>query len=1395
MKILYFYNSLSATINQHLMKRSTPLFFLFTILSFSSIAQIEGDFKAITSGYWHDPNIWEKFVEGEWIPINEIPSQSSNVYIFSEVVLFKEDGAVCHDLHVDVSTLMVLQNFTIEVWGQLGYHSDVDFPINNIMVPASASNLITSNEEGGLIFRGESRDIIVPGSGGTANALSKFNITIDLEEGATATIADNFRVGNLSVLSGNFTINADSLLLGSKENLSGKLFLGEHVEFSPPAIGIMRGANQPMLSFELDSLATLNLSVSDLVIASQEVKLHGTIIVDASGADITIPSNGGIIGAAAIATYNDLILGGEDNKILSGNATINGTLTTNPDLLVNPGGYTISYGAKGGLKFIDAGDILTDDFLLPSINGPSHFIIENTDVYLHESRSFSGGLTLQNGILNLSGGLVLTLGPDAPIEGTFSESNYIQLDETSSVRKIFDKPGSFYYPIGTLDASTPVFSPANITVNSADFTSNSYLEVGVVSEKYISDNSANRLERHWKFNSTLGELNFDGTFKYHPDDTRGNEASIMTYMYGTSLEEPLSLVDPITKTLSFNDVSTDLVEFYITGSNKCGITDNKIEVIEGDYCVATDLDIIIGHIAKAGASATIEYAWQQRFNYGEWEKIDGETGQNYDPEELTVPGFYEIRREAKKVGCDLPHFSNVFAFTLYPEITNVAIGNSSISEFCQEGTGFEILGEQPTGGDGIYSFIWERSKDGGAFEAVGGDTKDYEETDGLIPGTYLYRRGVESTLCGIHYSATVVVEIYDEISSFNIIGENPFGEYCGMPEEVVVKSGGSGPQGGNGTYTYVWERSADQMNYHAIGTGEILHDTTIPDYGKYYYRRKVTSFTCDEKVSNVVLINIYPEIENNTIEKEEAIYCAESSPFTIEGSVISGGTGVMAFRWERSADGVNFTHLNSNTQDYAESELVPGDYYYRRIVSRGVCRDTSDVLMVKVLHPVDNNEVMAPAISEYCGVPERIELEASIPEGGDGIFSYAWERSIDGGEFVDLGIDTENLADMSMTVPGEYEYRRIVISGSCEPAISNVVKITLYPELSDNLITSTEDYCNAGANVVLTGSMMSGGNGTYAYVWEREENGEGFVEVGTEADYQETQPLSIGTYKYRRTVTSGVCSSTSDVFTISVYPPVTNNTIIAPATVNYCSTSEGFVIEGAIPEGGSGSFTYRYERKYNGGAWEAVGGNAVSLEVAVLGEPGTYEFRRIVDSDACAENISNTVTIQVSSPMEVIGTVTEARDNQKNGAIDIEVTGGIPPYSYVWSYEARSTQGISGLDGGEYTVEVEDAVGCKASAYFVVPHILGLSDSPHIESYQLYPNPVHETLYIEANFRKSLASKIYIVNMLGEVVKTVQSAPTHKLNLEVDMQAQPAGIYFIKVEVDGKMETWKFIKR
>src|SRR5687768_18566182 len=45
------------------------------------------------------------------------------------------------------------------------------------------------------------------------------------------------------------------------------------------------------------------------------------------------------------------------------------------------------------------------------------------------------------------------------------------------------------------------------------------------------------------------------------------------------------------------------------------------------------------------------------------------------------------------------------------------------------------------------------------------------------------------------------------------------------------------------------------------------------------------------------------------------------------------------------------------------------------------------------------------------------------------------------------------------------------------------------------------------------------------------------------------------------------------------------------------------------------------------------------------------------------------------------------------GSIDLTVSGGVGPYTYDWSNLA-TTQDVSGLVAGTYTVTVEDANGC-----------------------------------------------------------------------------------------------------
>lgn len=97
-----------------------------------------------------------------------------------------------------------------------------------------------------------------------------------------------------------------------------------------------------------------------------------------------------------------------------------------------------------------------------------------------------------------------------------------------------------------------------------------------------------------------------------------------------------------------------------------------------------------------------------------------------------------------------------------------------------------------------------------------------------------------------------------------------------------------------------------------------------------------------------------------------------------------------------------------------------------------------------------------------------------------------------------------------------------------------------------------------------------------------------------------------------------------------------------------------------------------------------------------------------------AGNSSQTCTFiveVVSSDLYInAGTITdESCIGAADGAIDATPSGGNPPYSYNWSNGA-TTQDISGLSPGSYTVTVIDAIGCTYAETRVVSTITDNTD-------------------------------------------------------------------------------------
>jgi len=75
---------------------------------------------------------------------------------------------------------------------------------------------------------------------------------------------------------------------------------------------------------------------------------------------------------------------------------------------------------------------------------------------------------------------------------------------------------------------------------------------------------------------------------------------------------------------------------------------------------------------------------------------------------------------------------------------------------------------------------------------------------------------------------------------------------------------------------------------------------------------------------------------------------------------------------------------------------------------------------------------------------------------------------------------------------------------------------------------------------------------------------------------------------------------------------------------------------------------------------------------------------------------TQSVTITQPSAISVTSANTNASCTSSNGAINITVSGASSPYTYLWS-NGRTTEDISGIAAGTYTVTVSDANFCSTT--------------------------------------------------------------------------------------------------
>ncbi len=263
--------------------------------------------------------------------------------------------------------------------------------------------------------------------------------------------------------------------------------------------------------------------------------------------------------------------------------------------------------------------------------------------------------------------------------------------------------------------------------------------------------------------------------------------------------------------------------------------------------------------------------------------------------------------------------------------------------------------------------------------------------------------------------------------------------------------------------------------------------------------------------------------------------------------------------------------------------------------------------------------------------------------GGTGVYQYNWSDgqvtedavNLDGGEYTVTVIDGNDCTATLTTTVAEPTQIAVDIEGQ------NVL-------------------CNGEETGTLTVNA-AGGAGDYTYLWSNDET----------TQIVENLPAGI----YTVTVTDGNGCGAGNFADVEEPEPLTAMSL--GFDVNCFGAADGSAVANFF--GGAGEYTYEWS---NG-----------ATEMIVTGLPnGTYTVTA-TDANGCA--LTDEVTI--NQPEEVVLTSSSVNpqcNGEVTGSIDLEVTGGILPYTYVWS-NGGFTQDQSNQPAGSYAVTVTDGNGCE----------------------------------------------------------------------------------------------------
>lgn len=334
--------------------------------------------------------------------------------------------------------------------------------------------------------------------------------------------------------------------------------------------------------------------------------------------------------------------------------------------------------------------------------------------------------------------------------------------------------------------------------------------------------------------------------------------------------------------------------------------------------------------------------------------------------------------------------------------------------------------------------------------------------------------------------------------------------------------------------------------------------------------------------------------------------------------------------------------------------------YLDTVLTPGGCDSTFTVNLI--LDPVDADFSTTSPMSLCPGTT------VSFQDASTGGTAYTWTANM-------TPFSQTNLATYTFADTGIVEIMLVVGNATCSDTSSMTFAVS-GPFISNSVVT--EESCTVGMDGAIDIDIV-GGTAPFQYLWS------------TGAITQDLSQLFGGNYSVIITDAQGCMAmdtfTVENVLNISAGFSTTSDPSLCPGeTVIFTNTSQ---------------MATAYDWQIDGQSF------AQSTDLTyTFPASGQVLIELIASEGNCEDSTSLLFTVN-ASPQVVTTVAGESCPGSQDGAIDLELTGGSAPFSFVWS-NAAVTEDLAALSVGNYAVTITDSANCSISDTFEIETLGGV---------------------------------------------------------------------------------------